>query len=84
METKPIDGKTRVCVRLEGQEPFEWYSERQKVSSKNKQVSTKGKLGVEKEQNGVVLAKEVRGNVTLLGKVLYIKVGFITVFVHSS
>lgn len=71
-------------VRRAGTRAFEWYSERQKVSSKNKQVSTKGKLGVEKEQNEVVLAKEVRGNVTLLGKVLYFKVGFITVFVHSS
>lgn len=56
-------------VRRAGTRAFEWYSERQKVSSKNKQVSTKGKLGEEKEQNGVILAKEVRGNVTFLGKV---------------
>lgn len=31
-------------------------------------VSTKGKLGVEKEQNGLLLAKEVRRDVTLLGR----------------
>lgn len=48
------------------------------------QVSSKVKLGVGKEQNGFILAKEVRRDVTLLARVLHIKVGFITFFVHSS
>lgn len=47
------------------------------------QVSRKGKLGVGKEQNGLILAKEVRRDVTLLGRVLHTKVSFLTFFVHS-
>lgn len=41
------------------------------------QVSTKGKLGVEKEQNGFLSAKEVRRDVTLVGRVLRMNVSLI-------